>query len=76
MATRKPVIKLTKHPYTEVEELVTAGVSWGWNRAHKHTDTPSPEAIQASIVQYVMTTLAEDAEFVWSRHAGRRDSQD
>lgn len=42
-----------------LHEAVEVGVTIGWNRAHKHTDTPEPAAIQDAIHDAVMHEIAE-----------------
>lgn len=42
---------------------VDEGVAYGWNRAHKHTDTPTPEAVREAIERAVMDALAEVIEW-------------
>lgn len=42
-----------------LQEAVEVGVTIGWNRAHKHTDTPEPAAIQDAIHDAVMHEIAE-----------------
>lgn len=44
-------------------EAVEAGIAYGWQRAHKHTDTPNPETIRSEIERAVMNELAE--RFRW-----------
>tara|TARA_R110000737_G_scaffold80509_1_gene112713 strand:+ start:34 stop:210 length:177 start_codon:yes stop_codon:yes gene_type:complete len=40
--------------YPLIERLVEQGIDAGWNRAHKHTDTPIEETIKHCIEQYIM----------------------
>lgn len=46
-----------------VSRAVEEGVEYGWNRAHKHTDTPDEHAIKAKITDAVMAALYEILEF-------------
>lgn len=61
----KVVVKADVHlkAYEIISDAVSAGVKWGTSRAHKHTDTPSPEAVEESIVHHVMLTLSEVLDF-------------
>jgi len=38
---------------------IEEGVSYGWNRAHKHTDDPSPDHIMACIEDAVENSICE-----------------
>jgi hypothetical protein len=49
--------------YPLIDETVENGVDYGWNRAHKHTDTPSEEVIKDAIHQAVMSALCELIDF-------------
>lgn len=42
-----------------VSDAIENGVERGWNRAHKHTDTPSPEHLKETIGMAVMESLDE-----------------
>lgn len=42
-----------------ISRAVEEGVSYGWRRAHKHTDTPTEDAVTAEIEQAVMSALSE-----------------
>lgn len=45
--------------YQVMRDCIEAGISLGWERAHKHTDIPSPERIQVCIEDAIMLQLAE-----------------
>lgn len=45
--------------YDVMENAVTEGVTYGWNRAHKHNDNPSDLDIKNHIVEQVMNSIAE-----------------
>lgn len=55
--------RLTVDAYRVADEAVERGILYGWTRAHKHTDTPTPEAIRDAIAQAVMNELSE--YFLW-----------
>jgi hypothetical protein len=49
--------------YTLVERAVESGLLGGWHRAHKHTQTPTPEQIHEEQLRYVMLDLDEVVQF-------------
>ena len=49
--------------YPLIERLIDEGIEAGWNRAHKHTDTPIEETIKQCIEQYIMQGFDETFEF-------------
>ena len=49
--------------YTVILNAVQEGVSRGWRKAHKHTETPSDEAIVSGIMDSVMLELSEILKF-------------
>jgi hypothetical protein len=49
--------------YRLVSQAVEDGVTSGWYRAHKHTDTPTPEAIKCEIESAIMNELSN--VFIW-----------
>lgn len=49
--------------YKVLMEAVEQGVHYGWNRAHKHDDNPSPATIKNQIEQEVLTQICEYFEF-------------
>lgn len=42
-----------------LEVAVESGVEFGWNRAHKHNDNPTPSAIRNEITKAVLTEIHE-----------------
>lgn len=46
-----------------MEECVERGVELGWNRAHKHTDTPDMSQILEKQMDAVMSEIAEYFKF-------------
>ena len=59
--TVKGVVTIKSYPV--VERAVEEGVGYGWRRAHKHTVTPTEDAVQTEIVNAVMNSLCEVLEF-------------
>jgi hypothetical protein len=49
--------------YRLIERAVEDGVAYGWNRAHKHTDTPDPAYVKEQISQAVMNAVCEWLEY-------------
>lgn len=45
--------------YLILSEAVESGVEFGWNRAHKHCDNPTPEQIKDAIHNSVMASISE-----------------
>jgi hypothetical protein len=45
--------------YRLMERCIEEGTNYGWNRAHKHVDNPSPEQIKEQIAYYVMQEICE-----------------
>lgn len=45
--------------YTIVHEAVERGATFGWRRAHKHTDAPDEDAAIEQIAHEVMLALDE-----------------
>lgn len=56
---RKVRIRSKVDAYKVVDRAISEGVTWGWNRAHKHSDQPSEETIKQQIHYHVMLTLSE-----------------
>ena len=42
-----------------LSRAIEEGVSYGWQRAHKHTETPDPELIKETIEQAVENSISE-----------------
>ena len=49
--------------YPLIEQIVEQGTEAGWNRAHKHTDEPSGDALKEHIHRYIMNGFDETFEF-------------
>jgi len=42
-----------------LQQAVEAGVAYGWQRAHKHVEEPSEDAIKQAIEQAVLNEISE-----------------
>ena len=49
--------------YQLIEQIVQTGTEAGYDRAHKHTDTPNEATIKQCIEQYIMQGFDEYFEF-------------
>jgi hypothetical protein len=49
--------------YNLIAQCVETGVMLGWNRAHKHTDTPDPDTIRSAIEHAVLNEICEWFDF-------------
>lgn len=49
--------------YPVLERAVDEGFQRGWNRAHKHTENPTVEAIRDAIVGSIMGDICEVFDF-------------
>ncbi len=49
--------------YKLIQEIVESGTESGYNRAHKHTDSPNPDTIKNCIEQYILQGFDEVFEF-------------
>jgi hypothetical protein len=49
--------------YQLIEQIVQTGTEAGYDRAHKHTDTPNESTIRQCIEQYIMQGFDEYFEF-------------
>lgn len=60
---RRVRARVTLRPYDLVSEAVESGIAWGWQRAHKHTDTPTEEQVKDQIHRHVMNEICEVVDF-------------
>lgn len=51
--------KLKVNTYAVLEECIEIGISGGWIKAHKHTDTPTDDYIKEQILHYIMLQVCE-----------------
>lgn len=49
--------------FAVLSRAVEEGIGYGWNRAHKYTDTPSPEAVREAIYRAVLDEIDDYFEF-------------
>ncbi len=49
--------------YSVFCRAVEEGVSYGWRRAHKHTDTPDVQTIEDQIVTAVLNEVCQYFDF-------------
>lgn len=49
--------------YKLIERCVEEGVQYGYNRAHKHTDTPTEDQIKLAVTDAVMNEICEWFDF-------------
>jgi hypothetical protein len=49
--------------YELIDRAVEEGISYGWNRAHKHISDPEPEFVKEQIGIAVMGALCEIMDF-------------
>jgi len=49
--------------YQLIQKIVEVGTEAGYNRAHKHTDTPDAELIKYHIQEYIMNGFDENFTF-------------
>lgn len=58
---RSSVIKANAR--TVLGNAIDRGIIIGWNRAHKHTETPSPVTIQTEIESAIWVEIDESFDF-------------
>ena len=49
--------------YALLDRCVEEGIQYGWNRAHKHTDTPDEIWIREQIHQAIMNEISDWFDF-------------
>ena len=49
--------------YRVLNDCVEAGIEGGWNKAHKHTNTPTENEIKTQIEHYIMLQLSDYFKF-------------
>lgn len=49
--------------YSVIERAVEDGVNYGWNRAHKYTDSPTEDELKQQMMMAVMHEICEWVEF-------------
>lgn len=61
MPKRKPILRAKGYPL--MMQCVEVGVALGWNRAHKHDDSPSESHIRDTIERAVLEQISEAFSF-------------
>lgn len=56
-------IKLKVKPYPVLRQAVEEGVQYGYGRAFKYVDTPTPDHVVSTIVENVMNSCCEMIDF-------------
>ena len=49
--------------YAVIDRAVADGVNYGWNRAHKHNNSPSEDEIKQQMMLAVMQEICEWFDF-------------
>jgi hypothetical protein len=49
--------------YSILEDAMSMAVDYGWNRAHKHTDTPTEDGLKGEMLKAVMNGLCDILNF-------------
>ena len=58
-----PTGTIRARTYPILARAVEDGIAYGWQRAHKHTDTPDADHVKDQIEQAVMSEICEVFEF-------------
>ena len=45
--------------YAIIARAIEEGLEYGWSRAHKHTETPTPEAVREAQHDAIMNSVSE-----------------
>ena len=59
----KPKVDLKLKAYSIVSDAVDSGISYGFNRAHKHMETPNSVDIHEAVLTAVMGSLCDIIDF-------------
>jgi hypothetical protein len=62
-ATHNRTVRVRVNPAELVRDAIERGVKYGWHRAHKHNEAPTPESIQNEISERVIDAIYEVLEF-------------
>ena len=49
--------------YRVLQRALEEGFEWGWQRAHKHTDTPTKQMIQENVLREIGNAIDEVFHF-------------
>lgn len=61
--------------YAVISRAIEEGIGYGWNRAHKHTDTPSRDHILTEIENAIMNSLGEVLKYGEDEDEDSKDSR-
>ena len=61
VAVGKAELRIKSYPI--ISRAIEEGIELGWNRSHKHTDTPDPETVKDAIGRAIMERLDEVVDF-------------
>lgn len=50
-------------PYDVLARCIEEGIAYGWNRAHKHTDTPSEDHVKEQMTTAILGEVSEYFDF-------------
>jgi hypothetical protein len=56
-------IKPKMKKYGIISDAIERGIQWGWQHAHKHTDTPDEDSVKQHIYDDVMNEIFEVVNF-------------
>ena len=59
---KKPKLPKVKK-FKLISDCIENGVSMGWKRAHKHTDTPTEDGIKTCMEEEIMYFICEAFDF-------------
>lgn len=63
MTKLKVAATVKLNAYAVIMAAIERGITCGYTKAHKHTDTPTREAIEEMIRQYIAVELAQVVEW-------------
>lgn len=55
----RPLAALVPRVWVLLDDTLENGIALGWNRAHKHDDSPTPERIREAIREACLTAVCE-----------------
>ena len=58
-----PVTTIRVRAEQVIEDCIESGLNMGWNRAHKHEDSPAQDTITSKQLDAIMELLYEKIDF-------------